>query len=90
MLFETGFARIGELMSGPQELERGTHGPDLLYAASMPSQMRDVDRDQPAYQANRAAWNALLEDFRLSAVKVREGGGVIGVQIGLSRTQNQK
>jgi 3-methylcrotonyl-CoA carboxylase beta subunit len=41
----------------------------------MPSQISDVDRAKPAYQANRAAWDALLEDFRASAVRVREGGG---------------
>ncbi len=45
----------------------------------MPDEISELDRSKPAYQANRTAWDALLEDFRVSAVKVREGGGAKAV-----------
>lgn len=35
----------------------------------------ETDRSKPSFIANRAAWDALLEDFRSSAATVHEGGG---------------
>ena len=39
------------------------------------SSMTETDRSKPAFQANRAAWDALLEDFRQSADVARQAGG---------------
>ncbi len=40
----------------------------------------DADRAKPAFMANRAAWDALLEDFRSSAAVVRQGGGARAIE----------
>ncbi len=39
------------------------------------TRINEAERSRPAFQQNRAAWDALLQDFRSSATTVRLGGG---------------